>query len=261
MTEPWHLSRVSLRPDARIDAIASVLLPSDDAARISAGHKLVWSLFAGDRDKTRDFLWHEEERGRFLVFSPAPPDQASPIFEVETLPFENWPQPGDRLAFFLRANPTVSKAQTGLKRNGKRKSGKPVDVIMDALFPVPGRNETRAPLCKGEGRANLRDDLLGWLPDTHSVDPRRPIHAWLAAQGKMAGFDVVDMRVVSYGSVRMPREGKGPRDALVFGQADLTGELVVTDAGAFAAKLKSGFGRAKAFGCGLMLLRRATDAT
>ena len=38
---------------------------------------------------------------------------------------------------------------------------------------------------------------------------------------------------------------------------DLTGEIAVTDPKAFLAKLAQGFGRAKGFGCGLMLIRRA----
>jgi len=36
----------------------------------------------------------------------------------------------------------------------------------------------------------------------------------------------------------------------------MRGVVAVTDAAAFAAKVEMGFGRAKAFGCGLMLLRR-----
>jgi CRISPR system Cascade subunit CasE len=38
---------------------------------------------------------------------------------------------------------------------------------------------------------------------------------------------------------------------------DLAGEIEVTDPSAFLARLPLGFGSAKAFGCGLMLIRRA----
>jgi len=37
----------------------------------------------------------------------------------------------------------------------------------------------------------------------------------------------------------------------------MTGALEIADPAAFLARLAQGFGRAKAFGCGLMLIRRA----
>ena len=45
----------------------------------------------------------------------------------------------------------------------------------------------------------------------------------------------------------------GPR----FGGIDLEAGLTLTDPAAFLGRLLGGFGRAKAFGCGLMLIRRA----
>jgi CRISPR system Cascade subunit CasE len=256
MTASWYLSRVRLRNDAEMRTLAPLLLPSDEDARIAAGHRLIWSLFAGAKDRQRDFLWHEEEAGRFLVLSPDPPAATSPLFTVESSPFVNWPQAGDRLAFFLRANPTASTVRGGVKANGKRRSGQRHDVVMQALHPLPGRDRTREPLRAGEGRAALREELLGWVEPEHSRDSRRPVEQWLARQGEANGFALLRMRVDSYRRVRVPRPGKGPRDALVFGQADIAGELTVTDAEAFVARLKSGFGRSKAFGCGLMLLAR-----
>jgi CRISPR system Cascade subunit CasE len=258
MSESWHLSRVRLRQNPSVRALARLLLPADEDARIGAGHRLVWSLFAGDPDRRRDFLWHEEEPGCFLVFSPERPDEAHALLEVEMRRFAHWPQAGERFAFHLRANPTASKAG-GRDADGKRRRGRRDDVVMQALYPVPGRKQTGEPLCNGEGRAFLRDSLLGWLPDGQGADPRRPIHAWLATQGVGAGFTLDDLRVDAYRRVRLARE-PSRADALVFGQADLSGVLTVTDAPAFAARLKAGFGRAKAFGCGLMLLARLDEA-
>jgi CRISPR system Cascade subunit CasE len=54
----------------------------------------------------------------------------------------------------------------------------------------------------------------------------------------------------------MPVRGRRHGGAML-GIAELEGQLDVTDPDAFAAKVAAGFGRAKAFGCGLMLLRRA----
>jgi CRISPR system Cascade subunit CasE len=63
--------------------------------------------------------------------------------------------------------------------------------------------------------------------------------------------------VDGYERVRLPRPA-GP-DA-VFGRLDLDGVLAVGDPALFLSSLASGFGRARAFGCGLMLIRRAPPA-
>jgi CRISPR system Cascade subunit CasE len=56
-----------------------------------------------------------------------------------------------------------------------------------------------------------------------------------------------------YDRVAMPRQNGG---AAVFGVLDMSGALEVTDPERFLTKLAQGFGRGKAFGCGLMLIRR-----
>ena len=68
------------------------------------------------------------------------------------------------------------------------------------------------------------------------------------------------MRADNYDQIRLSRgpDGKGPRQRpLTFSVLDLEGELEVTDPALFLRSLAAGFGRAKAFGCGLMLIRRA----
>ena len=60
--------------------------------------------------------------------------------------------------------------------------------------------------------------------------------------------------VTAYRVVEPPGQGRRrPR----FGVLDLEGVIAVTDPALFLPKLVQGFGRAKAFGCGLMLIRRA----
>lgn len=263
MTGTLYLTRAALRRDADLATLAPMLIPDDDEARIAAAHRLAWSLFAGDPARSRDFLWREEAPGRLILLSPRPPESGTRFFEIETRPFAALPKPGERFAFALRANPTVSLAQKGMKANGKRRSGKPVDVVMHALHPTPGRRgpdgRMRIPLTPGEGRPFVRDALLGWLGGEDApagVDPRRPALDWLARQGDAKGFDIdrAATGVMAYRSVALPR--KREREPAVFGQVDFEGALTVTDAEAFGIALRAGFGRAKAFGCGLMLLTR-----
>jgi CRISPR system Cascade subunit CasE len=79
--------------------------------------------------------------------------------------------------------------------------------------------------------------------------------SWLAARGATAGFSVEPERlhIEAYDSVRLPREGGRP---VVFSTLTFRGVLTVDDPARFLASVIRGFGAAKAFGCGLMLIKR-----
>lgn len=223
-----HLSRAQLRRDAPVAALAGLLVPTEGGARAGAAHRLVWALFADGPERRRDFLWREEGPGRFLILSARPPANPHGLFDLDgPKPFEPALAPGDRLGFLLRANPVVSRgAERGVR-------GKRHDVVMDALHAVPS----------GE-RAGLRQAAI--------VEAGR---AWLARQGAVHGFEPeAEVAVDGYEQVRVPRQGARPA---IFGQLDFEGRLTVRDPAAFLPALAAGFGRARAFGCGLMLIRRA----
>ena len=76
---------------------------------------------------------------------------------------------------------------------------------------------------------------------------------WLTTRAERDGFRLVTMKLDAYRAEVLPRRGKPAR----IGVFDLQGLLEVTAPEAFMSRLLCGFGRAKAFGCGLMLLRRA----
>lgn len=223
-----HLSRITLRRDGSAAALAALLLPDGEAARrLDAGHRLIWSLFADGPERRRDFLWREERPGRFLTLSLRPPVDAHDLFQVETKPFEPGLRAGDRLRFSLRANATVSRGVKG--ERGQRH-----DVVMNAIRDVPK-----------DVRAEQRQDAV----------PRAG-RAWLAAQGERHGFALAgEVGVDGYETIRLPRPGT--RKPASFGVLDFEGALTIRDPAAFLAQLARGFGHARAFGCGLMLIRRA----
>jgi CRISPR system Cascade subunit CasE len=233
------LSRAKLRRDAEIAAIAPLLVPEGEDARIGAAHRLVWSLFADRPERQRDFLWHEESPGDFLLLSRRPPRDAGNLFEIETKPFAPMLRPGERLDMRLRANPVVTTAKPDEK--GRRRH----DVVMHAL------KKTRS-----GARAEQRAHELGWMEDEagRSLPPDAP-RAWLERQGQRAGFAVLDLTVLAYAQVRLPRRGGDVR----FSAVDLEGRIGVERPEDFLAAVVNGFGKAKAFGCGLMLLRRAGE--
>ena len=222
MTIPLWLSRLRLKRSPEIAALVRTLLPEDEAEAAAAHHRLVWSAFADEPDRTRDFLWRREEgTGRFITLSARPPREDSAVFEVQSKAFEPVLTPGDRLGFALRFNPTVDRKGTGRS-----------DVVMDSLKPLPK-----------EERAARRDQLA-----------ETAAREWLEARTERDGFRIAAFDVQSYRAERI-RRGPGRRDGTI-GVVDARGALTVHDPESFLARLAQGFGRAKAFGCGLMLIRR-----
>lgn len=72
-----------------------------------------------------------------------------------------------------------------------------------------------------------------------------------------AGFHLLEAEVTDYSTTVLPGH-RGPRKGQPqFGILDLTGRIEITEPAAFLTQMALGFGRAKAFGCGLMLIRRA----
>lgn len=235
-----YLSRLTLARKPEVEALGPILSPAHDGRRMDAHHRLIWSAFAGDPEACRDFLWRDMGRGQFMVLSPRPP-AASALFEQpEVKPFQPELAPGDRLAFVLRANATRTVKTDHITPSGKRER-QHNDVVMEALKSVPRRRDL--PPNEESHRARQRLEIA-----------QKAGADWMAGQGARAGFRLLDCHVSAYDVRDLPGQGKRrPR----FGVLDLEGVLEVTDPSALVARLCQGFGRAKAFGCGLMLIRRA----
>jgi CRISPR system Cascade subunit CasE len=214
--------RLSRRPSAR--ALDAILNPTEPGLRLDAHHRLLWAAFADSPDRRRDFLWREEAAGDFLTLSARPPAPSDLFEAAEVKDFAPRLGPGDRLFFALRANATRDRKGVGR-----------VDVVMDALHALPkdARASERMAFAQQEGAT------------------------WLARQGEAAGFRLIGAEVGDYSVAALPGHRGGRRGQPQFGVLDMTGTLDVTDPTVFLARLAQGFGRAKAFGCGLMLIRRA----
>ncbi len=226
-----YFSRVSLKKEASLSALAPLLLGSAGVESESRhpAHHLVWYLFADGPGRQRDFLWRETISGVFLLLSSRPPRDPHGLFDIEKpKPFAPELKTGDRLIFSLRANPVVRRRDNVRGRSVKH------DVVMDQLRTY----------AQGK-RARHRLDLVR----TSGLD-------WLKRQGDKAGFDfqVDDISVDGYSTHRVKRK-TGP--AMAFSTIDFEGALTVTDPKQLLTVLPKGFGASKAYGCGLMLIRRA----
>ena len=136
---------------------------------------------------------------------------------------------GDRLSFSLRANPVVRRRDPSRGRSVKH------DVVMDALRSHPS----------GE-RAGIRLEVM-----------REQGLGWLERQAEKTGFAFrpSDVGVDGYRQQQVSRKGRVA--AMSFATLDFDGILDVRDPAEFISGIARGFGAAKAYGCGLMLIRRA----
>ena len=145
--------------------------------------------------------------------------------------------PGDRLDFILRANATRTRKTGEVTASGKERR-KHDDVVMHAIRDLPKGQRAEARLAAAAD-AGLK---------------------WLQGQGERGGFHVERAEVADYSVVALP-DHRGPRrDQPQFGVLDMSGVVRVEEPALFLERIAQGFGRAKSFGHGLMLIRR-TRAT
>lgn len=193
-------------------------------------HQWLWKFFDGDRDAERDFIFrrHDLDRlPRVYVVSARPPIAFGEDWEVQTRAYAPLLAAGQRLSFVLCANPVVSKK--GVDGKSRRH-----DVVMHAKKAVPPAD---------------RPSVAQLVEQT--------CLAWLQSRAAKAGFELVGATVEAYCQQHARRRSGG--NAIQFSSVEFSGELVVSDADAFQRTLLQGIGHAKAFGCGLMLVKIVSE--
>jgi len=190
-------------------------------------HKNLWTLFDPDPGADRDFLFRRDligGRPRYYVVAERPLCiEDHPQWHIRQKPYAPDLRAGDRLYFQMRVNPIVCR------------DGKKLDVVMDArkrLGPDWARKTTKPALIDEAGRA------------------------WLTKRADRHGFAVAErgIRFEGYRPLRFTKHaGARPIHISVL---DIEGLLEVRDPDAFSRALYRGIGPAKAFGCGLILVRR-----
>nr|WP_289073385.1 type I-E CRISPR-associated protein Cas6/Cse3/CasE [uncultured Halomonas sp.] len=203
-------------------------------------HQLLWRLFPDIPKGERPFIFRQEMEEdangksaglpRFYVGSNRP---LEPIggFDVQCKPFDPQLARGERLAFRLRANPTVAKSA------GKGRRSHRADVLMDARYPVP-KGERTSQACVEAMDAAAR--------------------YWLDSRAESFGFTLpVKPEVGAYRQHALGKKGGG--QPIRYSSVDYEGLLEVADPERLKETLQNGIGRARAFGCGLLLLRRVPE--
>lgn len=202
-----------------------------------ADHQWLWNWFPADDGAPRDFLFrHQETKGvpRFYVISHRPPLEELGAWNARTRDYAPQISEGDRLQFELRANPTV--------RHGRDGKSKRHDVVMEAKKKMlTDQGITRWSEWTGIEKPNVQDVV------------QVACTAWLQRRGERLGF-VADPETLLIEGYEQHREK--PDQMLKFSTVELTGQLTVRDSNTFRLALLNGVGSAKAFGCGLLLVRR-----
>lgn len=222
-------------------------------------HQWLWQrFFAAPPGTPRDFLFRRLDAGvaaRFHVVSARPPFAEVPGWQVQTKPYDPKLSAGERLRFELRANPVVSRPgevlldaagaprqrATGKRAGTDRRRIARHDVVIDAKKRLLAeRGLARWQDWQGDDKPQLYDLAYAACSE------------WLIKQGQSRGFQVDSdaLRVDAY------TQHRGKNGHMRFASVDFEGELTVADAEAFGKALVEGVGHAKAFGCGLLLVRR-----
>ncbi len=216
------IAKVQLRraPGAQ-GTLTKVLL---DGAAGDRGHGLIWSLFSDSGAGARTFLYRQIDPGSFITVSERPPADAHNLWHIDSKDYAPSLHGGQRLRFVLRANPAMSARTPGAPR------GLRVDAVMHAKTRLGA--EERKTFNAGEAALD-----------------------WLVARGPTIGaaFERERCSATGYQQIVVPK--KGTRKPVTFAEIDYEGVLAVTDSTKLTAALFSGIGKARSYGCGLMLVR------
>ncbi|PLR36725.1 type I-E CRISPR-associated protein Cas6/Cse3/CasE [Chimaeribacter californicus] len=187
-------------------------------------HQWLWELFPYQQQ--RDFIYRREERRgalRFYLLSHSQPVAEHPLLQVECKPFTPHLEAGMQLGFSLRANPVICR------------QGKKHDLLMHTKHRL--RNAVK--------------------PEEIWAHQERAAQEWLVSQGAQAGFTLLPgaVSVMSYQQQQVVRPKS--RSLVQFSTVDFSGVLTVDDPARFTEQWAKGFGKSRAFGCGLMLIKPA----
>lgn len=240
-SQELYLSRVVLRPTPR-NRLPPACLDAGD-------HALVWSFFPSD-PHPRDFLFRREGGPvpRYYILSQRRPVDRSGLWAVETKQYDPQLRAGQVLSFALRANPCVRSAKVRTAGGHAKRH----DVAYHTWLKV---RSGAAPASPGPKGAALLDEIGGFDQVPVRDDEGARIR-WLESRAARLGFSVTPGQVFVEGHNRevIPHGEDAPIQQVV---VDYAGKLTVEDPALLARAIQDGIGPGRAFGCGLLLVKRA----
>jgi CRISPR system Cascade subunit CasE len=208
-------------------------------------HQLLWKLFPNQEN--RSFLFHQElyknslkdnflssQRNLpiFYMVSAAPPQKFSNLFIIETKSYAPILLKKQTYSFALRANPVVTIKREGLKNSAHH------DILTNAKKNFQAKNGIET----GNAWPEMEKAALNWL----------------LSRALNWGFSVIPHQILIDSYQHHYLTKKREKKPIQFSTVDYSGILTVEDPAQFQQTLYTGVGRAKAFGCGLILIRPLT---
>ncbi|MCY4644774.1 MAG: type I-E CRISPR-associated protein Cas6/Cse3/CasE, partial [Bacteriovoracales bacterium] len=201
-------------------------------------HQALWELFDFDPRAKRDFLFHKIEKRRkpkYYVLSKRPPLSGKKLWHIDgPKKYDPCIREGQVLSFVLRINPVVTVQEN--KREKKNAKSKRVDILTYKKMQM-----------------NYRE-----LPFEKKIPPQQLIQEgcleWLEKRSENNGFIFKKNEVIIGGYQKNRAWSKNK--SIVYNSADIMGRLTVCDEEKFKTALYEGIGRGRAFGCGLLLVKK-----
>lgn len=192
-------------------------------------HQQLWQLFNQDPNAKRDFLYrYEAQQGRpaYYIVSKRQPIDKQNFWNIQTKPYDPLLKAQQRFAFILRANPVVA-------RDKKRH-----DIVMNEKYRI--------------GYQSLPQDKR---PSMRELIEKTGFE-WLNQRAKDNGFEITQEALQIDGYLAHHIKKKPKTKGIRYNSMDFSGHLRVTEPEKFKSLLMDGMGKSKAFGCGLLLIRR-----
>ncbi|MGB5727381.1 MAG: type I-E CRISPR-associated protein Cas6/Cse3/CasE [Thiogranum sp.] len=227
-----YFSRISLMSPGAIDTARLANLVCGDGYR---EHQCLGKLFEKGPDVDRGFLFRRDQVGgwpRFLMISDRLREHANDVWKIESKAYAPQIKAEQQLVFSLRVNPIVTR----LSEAGKKQRH---DVVMDLKKRMDYQSMPKAD-----------------HPSMQSLIQQAGLD-WLQARAGKYGFSFDSGAVRVEGYLRHSVTKKAGRKKIKLSTLDYTGLLTVVEPEQFKLALFHGIGPAKAFGCGLLLVRPA----
>ncbi|OAI10238.1 type I-E CRISPR-associated protein Cas6/Cse3/CasE [Methylomonas methanica] len=223
----------------------------------------------------------------YIVSQTKPVEAEGSLFKVESKEYDPQLTVGQRLQFDCRLNPVISRqgkkhdvamdAQLQFLTSLIKSHG------LESTLPAKTDKGVYKKLLLEKGGAALETELTELLSEDRNYAERlgqisgladklewaikarvdQALENWMIKQGVRCGFELLagddglpklQNSTHAWHGLQQKTAKKGEKSG--FSSVDFTGELQITDPDKFRQTLFGGLGRAKAFGCGLLMVRR-----
>jgi CRISPR system Cascade subunit CasE len=217
-------SRITLNPIANRADYASIACNNTYKE-----HQVLWELFNNNPDAERDFIYRYEpvrNTPAYYIVSKRKPIDSSGLWNIQVKDYSPVIKEGQCFSFILRVNPV------------KTKEGKRHDIVMHEKHKMDYKNLNK--------KERLSQQAL----------VEKVGYEWLASRALQSGFSINDTAVgIDAYQPHTSGRKKGKKE-IRYSTMDFQGTLEVVNVEAFEKTLMEGIGKAKAFGCGLLLIRK-----